>query len=139
MTNLEYRVWYVRNAAAIGTGHMTQGDGDMTGFTDIESVRPLGPEDDAVMADLHRTLERHGALDRFGISLLHQHFDLEEGEIMLEETNKAERLQQMRVVQAADLENVANIATAWSLESGMPLMRCTCQQSGGEHQHLGSN
>jgi hypothetical protein len=56
-----------------------------TRLPDIDQVIPMGPTDDQLMADLRCVLDQHGALERFGITLLHQHFDLGDDEVLVQE------------------------------------------------------
>ncbi|MFD7132797.1 hypothetical protein [Streptomyces sp. NPDC059894] len=66
----------------------------------FEEARPLGPQDAAFVQELVAVLERHGNLDRFGLCLLHDHFPLDEGEILTETTDAATRTLHTRVEKA---------------------------------------
>lgn len=59
-------------------------------------IAPLNEGDSAVMEALRRVLIEHGAIDRFGITLLHSHFDLDEDEALLEESDAEQRLTTIR-------------------------------------------
>ncbi len=108
-------------------------------YPDITEVEPLGPDDSDLVADLHAVLKKHGVLSRFGITLLHTHFALDEDEVILEETDAVSRRQQMRPVKIASLAGAELTETSWSLETGMPVMRCTCQKDQGRHNHFETN
>lgn len=62
-----------------------------TRLPDIDQVVPLGPDDPQLIHELRDVLDRHGALERFGITLLHQHFDVAEGEVLVETVDPAAR------------------------------------------------
>lgn len=40
----------------------------------FEDVEEFNPEDAALFLELREVLLRHGAVDRFGVALLHRHF-----------------------------------------------------------------
>jgi hypothetical protein len=83
-------------------------------FPHIAEVEPLGERDNAVLEEIRAVLERHGALDRFGINLIHRHFGLEEGEVALELTDLENRRQTVEVRPEAEVLGGANvIATQW--------------------------
>ena len=51
---------------------------------DIDDLLPLGPGDHDCLNEIRAVLEKHGALNRFGINLLHEHFELNPGEQLIE-------------------------------------------------------
>lgn len=55
-----------------------------TTVPDITEVRPVDDADRDCLLELRAVLERHHALDRFGVNLLHDHFDVAEDEVLLE-------------------------------------------------------
>jgi hypothetical protein len=58
---------------------------------DIDELQPLGSSDEECLRDLRGVLEQYGALNRFGVHLLHDHFTLEPGEQLVETPNLEER------------------------------------------------
>jgi hypothetical protein len=50
----------------------------------FEGAEGLGPQDAKFVQDLVAVLEKHGNLDRFGLCLLHDHFSLGDGEVLVE-------------------------------------------------------
>jgi hypothetical protein len=51
---------------------------------DVTEVDPVDATDMAILAEIQDVLKRHNALGRFGVNLLHQHFDMADDEIMVE-------------------------------------------------------
>ena len=100
---------------------------------------PLGESDNDVMKELHEVLKKHNALKRFGITLLHEHFEIERDEVLVEITDRAKRLQTIEVFKKAEIENLDTIETSWRLDSGVPVMSCTCQKDGNGHGHYETN
>ncbi|MGH9444140.1 MAG: hypothetical protein ACRD4Q_13765 [Candidatus Acidiferrales bacterium] len=58
---------------------------------DIEEVEPVSDKDADVLSELREVLVKHNAVDRFGIMLIHKHFDLAENEQMVEFTDLENR------------------------------------------------
>ncbi len=83
----------------------------------IDQIEPLSEKDMTCFEDLRAVLEKHGALKRFGVTLLHKHFDLEEGEVLVEHTDEKERLQTIQPERKSDDENKHIIQTAWRLDA----------------------
>jgi hypothetical protein len=51
---------------------------------ELEDIEPLGASDSACLEEIRDVLVRHGAIERFGITLLHDHFDVAFDEMLLE-------------------------------------------------------
>ena len=64
----------------------------------IADLKPVGDDDADCLKEIRSVLERHNALDRFGVTLLHSHFDLAEDEMMLETTDVDKREHYVRPV-----------------------------------------
>lgn len=82
---------------------------------DINDVAPLSVDDVDCLAEIRIILERHDALHRFGIALLHAHFPLDEDEVLLEHVDEESRTLIHRVVKRADLAGSAVVGTIWRL------------------------
>ena len=108
------------------------------GFNDLPHISealPLTDEDDQLVADLHEVLKKHGALDRFGITLLHNHFHISDDEVLVEDTDMETRVQTISPVPISELADVPIVQTAWHLKTGKAVMSCTCVKSGNDHSH----
>lgn len=99
----------------------------MTAFArlpDIANVVPRSAADDALFAELADVLERHGARDRFGIALLHSNFAIRDGEVLIEETDVANRIQ---TIAPASEPPAQAIETLWRLgEDRSAIVGCLC-------------
>ena len=73
---------------------------------------------------------------RNGVRLLHKHFDLEPGEVLVEHTNEKERTHAVKVVSGQDV-SPCQVETAWVLETGNPIMVCysSCVYRNSEHRY----
>lgn len=83
---------------------------------DINVVKPLTQGDLVVLEEVRQVLARHGALERFGITLQHQHFDLKDDEVLVESTDVENRVQTIRPMKRS--QNMSAIETAWIFGSG---------------------
>jgi hypothetical protein len=106
----------------------------------IDDAEPLSEKDKQLADDLIAVLRRHNALDRFGITLLHEHFPLGDHEVLLETTDCEARVQTIRPVPKEELTSLPYKETAWRLDTGTPMMSCICMiydgKHTGEHRHI---
>ena len=106
---------------------------------DIHAVAPLSDADAPLMKDLRNVLLKHGALNRFGITLLHKHFDMADGERLLESTDILSRTLTLSVV--AGESEVPAISTTWKFsEEGTDyqlITKCQCPWDPLEGRHSG--
>jgi hypothetical protein len=70
----------------------------------IDNVRPIDDTDAPCLEEIRQVLERHGALSRFGVALLHSHFEVAADEMMLETTDTVKRVHLVQPVKRADVE-----------------------------------
>lgn len=77
----------------------------------IDDVDPVNEKDYEVLKELGEVLVKHGYQERFGVSLLHKHFEVGPGEIAMEETDEEARVSSIRVVPDNGDENT--IGTQW--------------------------
>ncbi|WP_009965197.1 hypothetical protein [Verrucomicrobium spinosum] len=68
---------------------------------DIDEVPEFSDADRDCLDAVRAVLRKHGKLSTFGLTLLHQHFDLQEDEVLLETADPATRTITIRPVFAA--------------------------------------
>ena len=104
----------------------------------IADVVPIGDADAACLSEVRAVLEKHGALDRFGVALLHSHFELAEDEILLETTDLDGREQLVRPVSRAWLEEngVEAQTTIVGFDTNGFFQNCGCNPRSTGHHHL---
>lgn len=95
-------------------------------FKDLEDVAPIDDSDLACLAEVRAVLNRHGKRDRFGVALLHKHFDMDDGEVLLENTNQKERTLTLRPADKAAAEGA--VPTVWKLLDGQNESLVFCKQ-----------
>jgi hypothetical protein len=67
-------------------------------LNDIHDVKPVNDEDAECLAEIAAVLRKHNNIDRFGVHLLHSHFDLKEHEVLLEVSDTENRVLSIRPV-----------------------------------------
>lgn len=102
----------------------------------ISEVEPRSANDNALFGELAEVLKKHNALDRFGVTLLHRHFEIKPGEVLLETTDIPSRVQTIRPVKHDEMTADPYVETSWRLGDGWIAMGCKCVKFGDDHQHL---
>jgi len=105
------------------------------GILDIRDVEPRSEADDLFFREIYEVFKKHNALSRYGVTLLHKHFDVANNEMLVETTDRTARVQTIRAVNKSELLNEPVIETSWRLDTGYPLVTCVCVKSGDDHSH----
>lgn len=85
----------------------------------IDDIEPLKDDDFDVLTKIGELLRKRGKEGRFGVSLLHKHFDLQPGEIMYEETDLANRRLVSKIVSEKAYAQDNVIETMWRFPQGI--------------------
>lgn len=80
----------------------------------FEEAMPLGPGDEDFVRDVVAVLAKYNNLQRFGLCLLHEHFPLDDDEIMMETHDTEARTYSLRAVRMSEVEADTKW-TSWSL------------------------
>lgn len=107
-------------------------------FPDVNDVAPIGDDDELVLHEIREVLVRHGKVDRFGVTLVHRHFGLAEGEIIFEETDPDGRTQTMNVRSEDFLRQRENVLpTQWVFNRPGFAVACHgyCDYQNGGHSN----
>lgn len=104
----------------------------------IADVQPIGDADAACLDDIRKALQKHGALQRFGVTLLHSHFELAEDETLLETTDLDRREQWVRPVKASFLKEngITPQTTVVAFDETGHRQFCGCNPRSSGHFHL---
>ncbi|WP_175810630.1 hypothetical protein [Burkholderia cepacia] len=95
-------------------------------FRPIDQIAPLDAEDMACFTEIRDILKKYGKLERFGITLLHKHFDINQDEVLIETVNSATRSMKLQP-QIIDPSDVGMLDTQWYLGSSIPLSVVKCR------------
>lgn len=82
-------------------------------LADIHEVSPLSEADSPCLNEVRAVLERHGMRDRFGVTLLHAHFPLGEGETLMESVDRQTRTLTLRPMTDEEVVGTQTINTSW--------------------------
>ena len=85
---------------------------------DIDDVQPLSDTDFEVLKEIGEVLRKHKSAQRFGVCLLHKHFDLNEGEELVEETDIEKRISVTRA-QKISARDERTIETMWRFQEDL--------------------
>ena len=104
-------------------------------MTAIDDVAPWSPADQHLFEELRAVLERHDASGRFGVTLLHKHFDVAPDEVLVEVCDVESRTLTTRPCSKSDIAGVKVIETNWRLDSPTGTQECTiaCVTDAGGH------
>jgi hypothetical protein len=102
---------------------------------DISETDPLSQNDKNCLREMRDVLDRFGCLDRFGVNLIHKHFEIADDEALLETIDVEERTLTVRPVKKADLG--PSIETQWNLRRGDAYIACPvfCSPGGGHRAY----
>ncbi len=84
---------------------------------DIDDVEPLNDSDSECLADVREVLARHGRLQRFGVALLHSHFELGSDEVLLESSDENARTLTLKPAKVEEASR-NSVGTVWMLREG---------------------
>jgi hypothetical protein len=98
---------------------------------DISETSPLSETDKQCFKEIRDVLSKFGCLDRFGINLIHKHFEIAEDEALLETIDVEGRTLTVRPVKKTELQN--SVETQWLLRNGESYIACPvwCSPGGG--------
>lgn len=105
-------------------------------LSDIEKGPPLNAADRLCLEEIRDVLARHGHLARLGVTLLHAHFPIHEGEVLVETCDPERRQLQLEVKPDSITKSDNVIETSWRLGNGEALIGCytSCVVGSGGHK-----
>lgn len=113
----------------------------LLGITEVRPFSPHDPKDIQCFDEVRQALEKYDCLSRFGICLLHRHFDVFSDELLVESCNHSTRTLTIEAVKRANLDSKGSlIETRWNLNPKKPIPAVSCEtycweDSKGKH-HL---
>ncbi len=93
-------------------------------------LKPLDASDALFLEAFAELTNRHGKTERFGVSLLHRHFDLAPGEVLVERVDQESRTLTIRAEQTGTTSTPAH-TTEWAAWDGtlVAIQRCLQKRS----------
>ncbi len=106
---------------------------------DIDEVRSYSDEDAVLFRELRDVLRKHDALDRFGLTLIHKHFDIAPDEAMVEYTDHENRALVTKPVKKSEFNPDEFTVTNWRLTDGDVVAERTCHCARTSDGHTGGH
>ena len=107
---------------------------------DIDDVEIFSPKrDQPIFDEIKAVLERHNAQSRFGVCLLHRHFDVNEGEMLLEECDAENRTLTIQPVNMRQRSDLTYIETNWRFDLEGASQGCTSICATNPRGHTGNS
>lgn len=112
-----------------------------TQLPDLRDVEQFGPADERILQEVRGVLEKHDALQRFGLVLLHQHFPVEEHERLVEFVDSERRVLTIKPVPVDEARAVRAVPTQWRLDQPTPMLGCEqwCYEDPATEEHLNTD
>jgi hypothetical protein len=101
-------------------------------LANIDRLETLSNADRDVVEEVREVLARHGALGRFGLTLLHSHFELAPHEVLVETVDPDGRRLVTEARSVSDLPAGTLVPTSWRLDGTepVPIIHCWRYPSG---------
>ncbi|WP_444921767.1 hypothetical protein ACJJID_05145 [Microbulbifer sp. CnH-101-G] len=102
---------------------------------DISETEDLTSNDMACFVEVRNILKKYGVLDKFGLSLIHKHFEIAPDECMLEHTDLNTRTLTIKPVKESELVPGDTTITMWRLTDTDKVAEvgCRCARSPDGH------
>jgi hypothetical protein len=91
---------------------------------DFDEVDPINEADSACLDEVCEVLKKHGKLERFGVSLLHKHFDLAADEVLVEDNDPHTRVLTIEPVRKAAAADVGPTTWMFLDDALVPTLYC---------------
>lgn len=85
---------------------------------DLMDVHTMSSTDEECINEIQSVIEKYGLTGKFGVSLLHKHFDLENDEILLETNDPIQRELSSRPVKISEISSKDYIPTIIRFDDG---------------------
>jgi hypothetical protein len=104
---------------------------------DISKAQAFTDADADLFEELREVLAKFGALDRFGISLIHDHFEIANDEFLMEFTDIENRTLTIKPVRLSELGELTYTITNWKMTMGDEIATTACGCAKNYNEHFG--
>lgn len=106
---------------------------------DIHVAGTRNEKEAAAFAEMREVLKKHGLEAKYGLTLLHKHFDLAPDEILVEYTDIENRTLTSKPTKLDTISSQSLIETTWALDSDVVMGHCVTQCYTGGNGHVGQH
>lgn len=92
-------------------------------LSDIQDVALITKEDTDCLTELKEIIQKYGMENKFGISLLHKHFDFKDNEMLVETINVQERVLTTTPVLVDEERKKSLVQTVWCFSKDQSLVK----------------
>lgn len=85
---------------------------------DLMETHELSAHDEKCLAELQLVIEKHNLTSKFGVSLLHKHFEIADDEVLLEKNDPITRELISQPVKVEEDMNQSFAVTQWRFDDG---------------------
>jgi hypothetical protein len=93
-------------------------------LTGIDRVERRLDSEAGLFHEVREVLKRHGVERKYGLALLHKHFDLADDEVLMEYTDIENRMLVTKPAPRSEASGGNAVETVWSLDSGNTTTLC---------------
>lgn len=105
----------------------------------IDEAGPVRSSDAECFKEIRDVLKKYDSLDRFGVTLIHSHFDIGEDEEMVEVTDLENRTLTTKPVKRSEIDETMVTVTNWKFTEGDVVSMRTCVCSRTDQGHSGGH
>lgn len=93
----------------------------------ISEAEGFTSRDAACFKEVRDVMGKYGLLDKYGISLIHRHFDIDDDECLIEKVDVDSRTLSVAPMKKRDLQPNSTTTTMWKLTKGDEVAEIGCQ------------
>ena len=101
---------------------------------DINDVHELDESDKQCLEEIREVVQKHRKLDRFGVTLLHQHFALASDELLVEHCDAERRTLVTTPRKAIEVSERNYLPTVWRFDGPQANVCAYCPKDGDQHR-----
>lgn len=95
----------------------------------INEVEQFNENDEECLNEIKSVLQKYNLTSRFGVALLHKHFQVSNDEILVESCDPKNRTLKTRTVKVSEAENLNLITTMWRFDGGITYRCSYCKKN----------
>jgi hypothetical protein len=108
---------------------------------DIHDVEARNENETVAFSEMREVLRKYGLEKKYGITLLHKHFDLAEDEVLVEYTDIENRTLTSMPIKVGTIPSNVLIETTWTLDQDIAMGNCitVCYYDAQRNGHVGKH